>query len=128
MSSILEAAKIIVEVLQKATYIHITVAFRVLIWTWGEILRYRQRQRKERRNIPDPLIGLINSHTFSRSQDYTSEKVHFNTFYEIFTMLIEICCIVTNVTYFFWQKSAYFAQLLYLNPESEVSIYYYNRT
>ena len=96
------------------------IGTRILTWIWIEYLSYRQKCKKRKEDIPLVLHGKVPENEFFKSQNYTLDKLSFQTYCDLASLLFDLGFVMTGLLPYCWDLTKTFATLTHLNPESDV--------
>ncbi len=101
-------------------FLGIFVGSKIVIWLWQEYLRLRQQYKKQEKAVPEPLVGKIKPEDHLKSQNYTLDKLHFETVKQAIMLAIELSFFVSSACPMVWNQMATVAEKIHLDPKSDV--------
>ena len=85
-------------------FLKIVICGKIFSWMCREFLRVLQRRKKLNMTPPEELKDVVKKHTYSRAQNYASEKVYFQSFYDFCSLTIGIAVLLSGALPYFWNK------------------------
>lgn len=101
-------------------FLKIALCGKILSWMCREFLRIRQRKKKKNVDVPEGLRKIVKQYTYGRAQNYTAEKVDFQSFYDFCGLVADATLLLCGAFPYFWNKTSSCVQSLGLDPHNEV--------
>eukprot|EP00826_Nyctotherus_ovalis_P008542 TRINITY_DN12215_c0_g4_i1.p2 TRINITY_DN12215_c0_g4~~TRINITY_DN12215_c0_g4_i1.p2 ORF type:complete len:114 (-),score=40.49 TRINITY_DN12215_c0_g4_i1:1108-1449(-) len=101
-------------------FLKITLCGKILSWMCREFLRIRQRKKKKNVDVPEELKKTVKQYTYGRAQNYTAEKVDFQSFYDFCGLVADVTVLLCGALPYFWNKASSCAQSFGLDSQNEV--------